>query len=302
VRNLNIDNLNLEFAITDQLSFVEGRGGFVCINIKNRYAHALISTYAGQVLSWHPVTEAHDVLFVSRKSFYEPGKAVKGGIPICWPWFGSDPEGLGRGSHGFVRNRQWQITKTEILDNGAIAVTMKADISDIPLEIWPYQCELEICIEISDSLKVTLLTRNTGQDTMPLTQALHTYFKVKDIGAVSVSGLDQLSYIDCVDEKRQKKQSGIVQIKSEVDRIYTDVGSSLIIDDASLNRKINIKTRGSRSAIVWNPWMNKSKAMPDFCDDEYQEMLCVETANAGTDLIVLEPGAQCVLSASYSLE
>jgi len=300
---LTIDRLNNEFGIGEQLRFVEGEGGFIYINIQNKYAQAVISTFAGQVLSWHPFNEAHDVLFVSKKAFFESGKAIKGGIPICWPWFGSDPEAKGRGSHGFVRNRQWQVISTQADDNGSnTSVTMQANISDVPEDIWPYQSEVKIHIEVSDKLKVMLSTRNTGQQIIPLTQALHTYFRVNDISRVSVSGFDQLNYIDTIDENSQKTQSGDVNFDSEVDRIYTGVSSNLIIEDDSLNRKINIQTQGSKSAIIWNPWLEKSKAMPDFGQEEYRQMLCVETANVADDQVELKPGCLHQLSACYSLQ
>lgn len=297
---MDTNSLNQRFGIEQQLSFYEGQGGFIYAAISNGRATAVVSTYAGQVLSWQPANANADVLFVSEKAFYAPGKAIKGGIPVCWPWFGTDPQG--RGAHGFVRNRQWQVTASSALASGATSLTLKAVIDEVPAETWAFPCELEIVIEVSDQLCVTMITRNSGEQPMPLTQALHTYFRVGDISQVSVNGLDQLTYFDAIDNMQIRQQNGPVCFQSEVDRIYRQVGDSLSIDDLSMNRRIRINSQGSHSTIVWNPWVDKSKAMTDFADDEYRQMLCVETANAGDDRIMLEPGAEYRLGACYSVE
>jgi glucose-6-phosphate 1-epimerase len=297
---LNTNSLNQLFGIDNQLSFYEGEGGFIFARISNSKATAIISTYAGQVLSWLPANATEDVLFVSKKAFYAPGKAIKGGIPVCWPWFGTDPQG--RGAHGFVRNRQWQVTASAALADGGISLTLKAVIDDVSLETWSFPCELEIVIEVSEKLCVTMVTRNLGELPMPLTQALHTYFKVADISQVAVNGLDQLNYFDAIDGNRFKQQNGDVRFDAEVDRIYQEVGNSLTIDDPSMNRCIRINSQGSHSAIVWNPWIDKSKSMADFDDEEYRQMLCVETANAGNDRVMLEPGSEYRLMACYTLD
>ena len=149
---------------------------------------------------------------------------------------------------------------------------------------------------------MALITRNTGNQTFALTQAFHTYFQVGDIRAVSVSGLENKPYIDKVDGGNSKQQSGAVTIAEEVDRIYSAVPAELVIEDPALKRNIHIHAQGSQTAIVWNPWIDKAKSMADFADDEYQRMLCVETANAANEVVNLAPGNEHHLVANYSIE
>ena len=121
---MSIDQLNTDYGIPGHLTFAAGKGGFPTIHIDNGQAKAVISVYSGQVLSFQPATEPTDLMFLSEKAYYAEGKAIKGGIPICWPWFGPDPEALGRPSHGFVRNRLWNVINTATTADGATQVIL----------------------------------------------------------------------------------------------------------------------------------------------------------------------------------
>lgn len=298
---MTIEQLNAEYGIAEQLHFSSGNGGFPLIHIKNPHAQASISVYGGQVLSYCPVTVAEDLIFLSQKAYFQTGKAIKGGTPICWPWFGPDPEGLGRSSHGFVRNRLWSVQSTTTTPERETQVVMGLVDTAETRDIWPYGFALSIEITVGKTLKIDLITRNTGHQSFPLTQALHTYFHIGDINAVRVNGLDGRHYIDKVDGGKQKQQSGLVTISEEVDRIYQDVPSELVIEDPAFKRNLHIQSQGSQTAIVWNPWMDKSSAMADFADDEYQNMICVETANAADDVVSLPPGQEHHLVANYAI-
>lgn len=291
-----------QYEIEDQLQFVEIEHGFTYIEINNARAHATISTYSGQVLSYLPKDQQSDLLFVSDKACYEDGKAIKGGIPVCWPWFGPDPDGQGRPSHGFVRNRQWQVSGSESLADGSTKVVMSLVDSDVTRKLWPHPFKLVIEITVGDSLKVELVTHNSGDQPVTISQALHTYFRVGDIGKVRVLGLEALDYIDKIDNATRKIQSGPLAIDGEVDRIYTGVAGELVIDDASLGRRIRIRSAGSSTAVVWNPWAEKATAMADLGDDDYRRMVCVETANAGPETVAIAPGSVYRLQADYSIE
>ena len=220
--------------------------------------------YAGQVLSYRPTSATEDLMFLSEKAYYQTGKAIKGGTPICWPWFGPDPEGLGRASHGFVRNRLWSMQSTTTTPEQETKVTLGLKNTAETREIWPHAFELAIEITVGKTLTIALITRNTGDQPFPITQALHTYFKIGDITSVQVCGLEDKKYIDKVDGGTQKNQSGLITITEEVDRIYMDVSPELVIEDPTLKRKIRIKSTGSQTAIVWNPWVDNSVKMADF--------------------------------------
>ena len=298
---MNFDQL-CEFEIENELQFVDIEHGFTYIEINNAKAHATISTYSGQVLSYRPKTQKDDLLFVSDKAYYESGKAIKGGIPVCWPWFGADPDDLGRPAHGFVRNRQWEVSGSESLADGSTKVILELADSEETRKIWPHPFKLNIEITVGDSLGVALVTHNNGDKNVTISQALHTYFYVGDIGKVSVLGLDGVEYLDKVDDFDEKTQSGPVTINGEVDRIYKGVSGELVIEDESLGRKIRIASTGCSTAVVWNPWSEIAASMGDLDDDDYRKMICVETANAGPETVEVAAGNSYRLEAVYTID
>ena len=241
-------------------------------------------------------------MFLSEKAYYQTGKAIKGGAPVCWPWFGADPQGLGRPAHGFVRNRMWNVVATEITVSGAIRVILGLEDTPETIEIWPQSFTLMLEITVGKSLNLELVTRNTGAQLFPVTQAFHTYFKVGDVSQVSVSGLEDADYIDKVDNSALKKQIGSVVINEEVDRIYLGVRDELVINDIALKRRIRIRSGGSKTAVVWNPWAKISAEMADLQDNDYRNLLCAETTNAATDVVEVSPGRESRLVANYSIE
>ncbi|MEO0376848.1 MAG: D-hexose-6-phosphate mutarotase [Cyanobacteria bacterium P01_A01_bin.17] len=299
---MKTEQLNTQYGIADQLQFIDGKGGFLDVEISNGKAKALISVYGGQILSYQPVNEPEDLLFLSTKAYYQQGKAIKGGTPICWPWFGPDPEGLGRSSHGFVRNRLWTVMGTHTTQDGSTAVTLGVVNTPETTEVWPQTFELSITYTVGETLSIELKTQNTGSQEFSISQALHTYFNIGDINRVQVLGLNGSDYIDKVDGGKQKTQQGVVEFSEECDRIYTEPPAKLIIDDAALNRRINITCEGSKTAVVWNPWVENSASMGDLEDTDYQRFLCVETANAAQDIVNVLPGQAMSIKAHYSIE
>ena len=299
---MSIERLNSDHGIAGQVEFIEGQGGFPFIHVNNVKANALISVYGGQILSFQPAGKTGDLMFLSEKAYYQTGKAIKGGVPICWPWFGPDPQGKGRPAHGFVRNCMWNVIETMVDENGDAKVILGLTDTPETQTFWPHSFSLTLEVTVGDSLNLALVTRNTGAQAFTLTQAFHTYFSVGDIHQIRVSGLEGREYIDKVDGGQQKMQSGAVTINSEVDRIYLDVLNDLIIHDTALKRKIRIASQGSQTAVVWNPWAKISAEMGDLHDDDYLRLLCVETTNAATDIITVQPGSEFKLAANYRAE
>jgi len=297
---MNFDELS-RYEIDGELQFIEIEHGFVYAEINNARAHATVSTYSGQLLSYRPKDRQEDLLFVSDKAYYEAGKAIKGGIPVCWPWFGADPENRGRPAHGFVRNRQWQVSGSESLADGSTKIILSITDNEATRALWPHPFRLDIEITVGDTLRVELVTHNTGNDSITISQALHSYFRVGDITRVSVLGLDGINYIDKANDSARKTQAGPLTISAEVDRIYTDTSGDLTIDDASLERKIAIASSGCSTAVVWNPWVEIAASMADLDDDDYLQMLCVETANAGPETVTITAGDCYRLTAEYSI-
>ena len=283
---MDIEQLNTDFGIEGQLKFVRGHGGLPFIEIKNKNATALISIYAAQVLSYQPIAAAEDLLFLSEQSCYEPGKAIRGGIPICWPWFGPDSQDVEGLSHGFVRNDFWAVIDVFAPSPYETKVTLKFTSSNLS---WPYDYALELEISIGNELGLALLTRNLGDQAFTITQAFHSYFKIGNIDHVQVLGLEGSKYIDKCDDDAQKYQTDLLTINAEVDRIYNGLESTLIIEDAALKRRIEIRSSSHKSTVVWNPWLIRSEKFEDLAPESYQSFLCLETGNIGSNDIELLP-------------
>lgn len=283
---MDIEQLNTDFGIEGQLKFVRGRGNLPFIEIKNKSATALVSIYAAQVLSYQPIAATEDLLFLSDQSCYEPGKAIRGGIPICWPWFGPDPQDIEGMSHGFVRNDFWTVVDVSAPSSFETKVTLKFTSSNLN---WPYDYALELEVSIGSELGLELLTRNLGDQAFTITQAFHSYFKVGNINQVQILGLEGSEYLDKCDEDSQKYQTEMLQIDAEVDRIYNGLESTLIIEDAALKRRIEIRSSSHKSTVVWNPWLIRSEKFEDLAPESYQSFLCLETGNIGSNEIELLP-------------
>ncbi len=299
---MNLEQLNTEFGLDGALRFVPGQGALPMIEVDSGKARALISIYAGQVLSFMPRGQATDLLFLSEQAYFTPGKAIKGGVPVCWPWFGADPEGQGRPAHGFVRNRLWQVRSTDRTTDGGVLVELGLTDDADTRAIWPQAFDLVLRVTVDATLRLELVTRNRGTAPVVIGQALHTYFRIGDVERVRVLGLDGTSYLDKVDGGAAKLQSGPVTIAGEVDRIYTGVADELTIDDPALRRRIRISPGGSASAVVWNPWAEIASAMADLGDQDYRHLLCVETANAASDTVQIAAGGEHRLIAVYAIE
>jgi glucose-6-phosphate 1-epimerase len=299
---MDLDTLNRRFALDSQLEFVTGKGGLVNAVIRNAQARAVVSLYGGQVLSWQPAGQQHDVLFLSEQAYYQPGKAIKGGVPVCWPWFGADPQGKGRPAHGFARNSLWDVLGTSTLADGAIQLVLGLALNEQTRALWDGDIAAQLEITVGSTLQLVLTTFNRGGQPIELTQALHTYFAVGDITQASVHGLDGRFYLDKAKNGKDQVQSGAVEISAEVDRIYTDVAGELAIHDRAWQRRIRIHSTGSHSAVVWNPWQAIAASMADLGDEDYRRLLCVETTNAGPDRVQLAAGGEYRLTAEYAVE
>lgn len=301
---MDIDTLNAEFGIDGALRFTEGRGGLTMIEVDNGLATALISPYAGQVLAYRPAGAAEDLLFVSERAYFATGKAIKGGVPICWPWFGADPDGKGRPAHGFVRSWPWRVLATSALPSGATRVTLGVADDGHSRALWPYYFNLMVEITVGHSLGLELITRNAGDRPFRITQGLHTYFRVGDATRVRVLGLEGCTYIDKAAGANDAilTQEGPVTVSAEVNRIYESVPPSLAIEDPVLGRRIRISSRHSATCVVWNPWVETARAMGDLDDEDYRIMLCVETVNTASEVIQLPGGGEARLAADYTIE
>ena len=294
---MNIERLNANFGIQGQVNFETGNGGLPFIHVQNQSASALISIYGGQILSFKPVDEKADMLFLSKKSLYGDGKAIRGGIPVCWPWFGPDPKGLQRPNHGFVRNHLWEVTGTMTTETET-KISLQFTESLKHEKTWKQPFTLTLQFSIAKTLVIKLVTENTGGKPFSITQAFHTYFRIGDINQIQVLGLEGCIYFDKLDQGKEKMQTGVVTITDEIDRIYEDIDNHLVLNDPANNRRIEIASENCRTGVVWNPWQ---KAMVDLDERDYQHFVCVETGNIAFDLVQIPPGGENSLITSYKI-
>jgi len=283
---VDLDGLNAQFAVADHVFFRAGHGGLPVADIANIHATATISLHGAHVMAFQPHRQ-DPVLWLSDYCRWETGKAVRGGIPVCWPWFAAHPVDSGKPAHGFVRTAMWKVMATEALANGATQITFSFTESEATRALWPNAFQMELMVTVGAELQVELVTHNTGNEEFVCGGALHSYFRVSDVTEIAVLGLEDCTYIDSLDPLHRKLQKGPVTVSSETDRIYVDTTADCIIDDPGMGRCIRIARKGSRSVVVWNPWKDKAARMEDFGDQEYPGMICVETTNAADDVVTV---------------
>jgi len=295
------DKLNDAFAVDGRLRFAPGPGGLTVAQIRNDHAAADVALLGGHVLSYRPAG-GEDLLWVSERSAFEPGRPIRGGIPVCWPWFAAHPTDESLPLHGFARTLPWQVVETGQTDDGGATLALRLTDSPETQLMWPHAFELTLTVIVGPKLDLALTTRSTGREQCTVTQALHTYFHVSNVADVEVHGLEQTDYLDKVEDFKRKTQVGPVRIHDHTDRIYVDTEAQCVISDPGFDHRVFIAKRGSRTTVVWNPWIEKSKELQDFGDAEYQRMLCVETANAAEDVVTLAPGDAHTLRATIHAE
>lgn len=300
-----VELLNNKFSFqntNNSLYFKTGEGDIPLIEISNEHASALISLQGAHLLSWKP-NKQQDVIWLSDDASFSIGKSVRGGIPICWPWFGAHESNNAYPAHGFARTVFWQVTNTILLDNGEIQISFKLDTNEMDekfKEMWPQNTTAQYIITVGKNLTLELITTNNSDESIEIGQALHTYFNVHDVSKAKVLGLEGRSYLDKPDNFKQKEQVGEISINDEVDRVYINTDDDITIDDNK--RKITIKKQGSNSTVVWNPWKAVAEKMGDLGENGYLKMLCVESANAADDVRVIKAGESHKLSVIYTVD
>jgi Uncharacterized enzymes related to aldose 1-epimerase len=297
---LDLDLLNSRHALEGALRFTRAENGPTLADIDNAFGQAAIALEGGQILTWAPKGQ-EPVVWLSPEARYVPGKSLRGGVPVCWPWFGPNGQDAALPAHGFARNKPWQVAASERLADGATRLTLQLVQDEDTARLWPHKAELSLTVTVGTALRIELATRNLGAEPFAITEALHTYFQVSDIGDVSVSGLEGCSYLDKV-EGGSKVQQGAVAIGGEVDRVYPNTTAECVIHDPGYKRRIRVAKSGSRSTVVWNPWAEKGAKFGDMGQDGYRRMLCVESANALEDAVTVGAGETHVLMAEYAVE
>lgn len=298
----NINLLNQQFGIKDEVSFREASGGLTIVDIRNKSASAAIVMQGAHLIDWTP-QGGKPVIWLSPDAKFASGKSIRGGVPVCWPWFGAHETTKEFPAHGYARTVPWDLVSVVPAVNGAITrLIFRLCEDDKTRAMWPHESSVEMHYSIGQTLDIDLVTHNQSKETFTIGQALHTYFAVGDLRQVKISGLDACPYLDKVEGFKRKTQSGEISINEEVDRIYLQSTADCVITDASLKRRIRIAKRGSHSTVVWNPWADKARQMGDLGVDGHLHMVCVESANAADDVVKVAANSSCRLQVSYSVE
>lgn len=268
--------------------------GFEYIEISNKAANAKIALQGAHIFHYQRKDEK-PILWLSGESDFELGKAIRGGVPICWPSFGNNNPELPQ--HGFARVMAWRLEKIEELDQETTRAVFVLEDSEQSRRVWNYKFLVYYTVTIADKLTMELKTINLDDKPFILTQALHTYFAVSSIEEVEISGLQNKRYLDAL-TLTQEIQDGVIIFDQEVDRVYQGADQEIALKDAK--RKIRINNGGSNSVVVWNPWREKCSRMTAMKPDAYKEFVCIESANAYDDKRMLQPQEVHVLEAQIS--
>jgi glucose-6-phosphate 1-epimerase len=278
-----------------------------CWRIRHGQAELLVAQQGAQILSYQLAGQP-PLIWLNDEAVFKTGKSIRAGVPVCWPWFGN----LARNplsvqamrvshepatAHGLVRAMDWELGGIET-EGESLNVEFLLPYPEGGLPGWPHQVDLKLNIRLDEQLHIRLTSLNRGAENVTISQALHSYFAVSDVRNVQVEGLDGLDYIETLDDWKTVTQSGDLRFAGETDRIYLNTPATLSIVDPAWERRIELTSTGSCSAVIWNPWIDRAAAFSDMANDGWQRMLCIETANVMGDVVSLAPGASHTLGVS----
>ena len=302
---VELNDLNDRFAIPFKLRFKTVGEGLVVADISNAHATASICLQGGHLLSWRPVSSSEPVIWMSSDAAFAPNASIRGGIPVCWPWFGAHSSDASFPAHGFARTQPWQVKSTRSLDDGSTEISLTLPITSAMQAMWPHQAQLELLINVGNTLKIALITRNLGDSDFSITEALHTYFSVSDVAQVHVDGLEGIHFHDKAAGWIEGDQAGAIGFAAEVDRVYINSPERCTIVDPGFKRRIHIAKLGSQSTVVWNPWAARAAQMGDLGTDDatgWKRFVCVESANARENAVSVPAGKAHTLAVEYRVD
>lgn len=296
----HISGLNKRFGIEGAAQVISGPGGLPLVRIETAAAKADVSLYGAQVLSWIPAGQ-NDVLFLSGQSYWERGKAIRGGIPVCCPWFGEKSDDPQAPKHGFLRIREWRLDSMAALEDGSVTLVCVFENAAEGKATFPHAFVAAYRITVGAKLRLELTLINTDSKPMRFEEALHTYFRVGNAERACVRGLSGLSYRDKTDGFKNKRQEGPIAFGKEVDRVFLNAVGPVEVVDPDQNRVLRTEKLNSDNTVVWNPAAKVAAGLQDFGRDEWREMVCVEGANVGSAAMLLDPGEEHTMQITLSV-
>ncbi len=285
-----VDELQATHGIPGVANIVVGNGGLTRVVVQTPACSGEIYLHGAHVTSWKPA-ENEEIIFVSKESRWEDGRAIRGGIPICFPWFRNKADDPSAPQHGFARIKSWELTSIRAKDD---TVTVEMSIaSDAESRVWwPSDFQLTYRVTFGKDLKLDLQMENTGPSSLRFEEALHTYHRVGNVADIRVEGLDGITYLDNTDSNKRCLQSGPVEFASQLDRVYLDTKHALRLIDPEMLRQVNVTKRNSLTTVVWNPWKEGARSMSDMADEEWVQMACIEASNIRDYAVNLQPGEE----------
>jgi glucose-6-phosphate 1-epimerase len=285
-----IEDLNQRFAIAGAAQITAGNGGLPRVRVSTPLATGEIYLHGAQLTSWRPAG-VEEVIFLSEQSQWEAGRAIRGGIPVCFPWFRNKVDNPKAPSHGFVRTKAWQLDSVQ-LQGDAVTVSLSTRSDEGTRAWWAHDFHLLHRLTIGAEVVQELVVSNAGTAPLRFEEALHTYYRVGGAEAVRISGLDGVAYLDNTDANREKRQEGDIVFTVQTDRAYVDTTHAVEIADPILRRRIRLAKENSLTTVVWNPWSTGAQTLADLGDDEWRSMACVEASNIRDFAVDLAPGEQ----------
>ena len=292
---MDLSSLPVINQLSDHLSIVQ-KEALKIIHVRHRKASAAIALHGAHVLSYIPEGQA-EVIWMSNAAILDGSTALRGGIPICWPWFGR----IASPAHGFVRNREWSLLDYQDTPDN-VTLTLGVHSDDNTFAIWPHQFALRLVVTIADTLDVRLEIENTDTQPWMFSGALHTYLNLGDVRQVKVTGMGR-EYIDSLQDSQLCQGGETLSLEQGIDRVYTQPNARISVADPELNRQIEVSNAGHNSAVLWNPWQEGAQAMADMQNDGYLTMLCVESTQHAKSIeegITLDPNQTYTLSTSLT--
>jgi glucose-6-phosphate 1-epimerase len=299
---MRAEELATEFGIAGVLNFFSTEHGLVKAAISLDGMAGELHLQGAQVTAWQP-RDDRPVLFTSPKSTFAPGRAIRGGIPIIFPWFGPSRHAPAAPQHGFARTSTWHLDGVETAGSKSLTMTLSLTDGDVGSTIWPESFRAVYTVTFAQSLSLRLAVQNRGRHPIVFEEALHTYFAISDISDIAISGLAGTTYIDKTDAARRKPQTtNLVTITAETDRVYLDTPGQCVIEDRGWRRRVAIEKDGATSTVVWNPWAEKAAALADLGDPLWRSMVCVETGNIADNEVRLAQNGAHQTSMAISVE
>ena len=275
--------------LSPSVSINQTQTGLEYIEVDSPLCDAKIFLQGAQLTQFTP-KEQKPLIWVSEDEDYIAGKSVRGGIPICWPWFGVS-EHQDWPIHGVARTQVWRAEEVNEKDD-YIEVSLSLPMLQVNKAYWPHETRLNVIFKLSKTLSVSLKNTNLDKEEISFTQALHTYFPTPDIKTTQVDGLQGSQYIEFGEGPFD--QNDIVNFARETDMVYNN--APLVQKIKTLDGTISVARENSTSCVLWNPWVDKAQRLTNFQDDEYNKMLCLEAANVKQDIVNLAPGESHTLT------